>query len=78
MTSAKLGSQCPAISRNASTFTGLTICDMTKPKPNKMPQNKVDKFLIIALILSAEPVAHDINSNACNRHEHDGSRSRTR
>jgi hypothetical protein len=40
MTTARLGSQAPKMSRKASTFAGCTISEISKPQPNINPQIK--------------------------------------
>ena len=47
MTKARLGSQSPVKSRNASTFAGSTIWETQRPKPNRAPEKTTKIILVI-------------------------------
>src|SRR5229473_3562058 len=69
ITTARLGSHAPKISRNAKTFVGLTIPEISRPAPNTNPDNK---DAIIRMILASEDVTGYSNGyNRC-QHKDDG------
>src|SRR5215203_3896928 len=68
MTRASEGSQEPKMSRNVSTFSGFTICEMTRPRPNRRPAAKDEK---VRAILDSHQVPGDEDSHDCCRHEHE-------
>ena len=69
ITTARLGSHAPKISRNAKTFVGLTIPEISRPAPNTNPDNK---DATISMILASEDMTGYCDGyNRC-QHKDDG------
>src|SRR5207248_1912701 len=69
ITTARLGSHAPKISRNAKTFVGMTIPEISRPAPNTNPDNK---DAIISMILASEDMTGYCDGyNRC-QHKDDG------
>src|SRR6266566_9964574 len=69
ITTARPGSHAPKISRNAKTFVGLTIPEISRPAPNTNPDNK---DAIISMMLASEGVTGYCNGYDRCQHEDDG------
>src|SRR5438128_1993355 len=69
ITTARLGSHAPKISRNAKTFVGMTIPEISRPAPNTNPDNK---DATISMILASEDMTGYCDGyNRC-QHKDDG------
>src|ERR1700681_4521821 len=71
ITTARLGSQAPKISRKPRTLAGCTIPEISRPAPNTSPQNR---GATIHMISASEQVTRDRNGHDCRRHKDDGGR----
>src|SRR6266511_435635 len=72
MTTARLGSQAPKISRKPRTFSGFAMPEINSPQPKTKPHAR----LAISSMSTSEHVSRKSHDEDRSRHEHGGGRDR--